>query len=132
MIQTRDWRPVATLSAIREVRIEMPSERFAAARAFYEDLLGIRAWRPSENIPGCLGFGPLRRGLIMLPAHDPDIDACKPRLNLLIDDLEKLAKWLSDLEIPFTALHGIGAYGRSLFVHDPAGHLLLVRESRNL
>ena len=118
----------AQIAAIQEVRVEIGVEQTVRVRSFYRDLFGLNAW-PSGSIPGGTGLGPQRRGIYLRHAHDPRVDANRPRLRLLVGSLHELKKRLRARPWPFIELHTLELAGNYFLLRDPVGHLLEVRQS---
>jgi hypothetical protein len=64
--------------------------------------------------------------------HDPAVDRLRRRFTLSVDGLAALEERLAEHEWPYDRVRGFGWSDKCILLHDPAGHLIEVRESRPL
>lgn len=124
-------RPTA-VECIREVRVGIPRELIDDLLCFYTDLLGIPLWPPSAQIPGGLGLGDPIAGLYLQFRHDPEIDSVRRRFTLVVDSLLELEKRLQAARHPYQRYRGFGWTDQFILLSDPAGHLIVIRQSQML
>ena len=120
---------VCRLEAVREVRVESAPERQAESLRFYGDVLGLTRWPARLEPPGCVGFGPVRRGLVLEMRHDPAVDPNKRRLSLTVASLDLFARQLELAGATFERTIGFWPSESAIVVSDPVGHRIEVRES---
>ncbi|MDX2197490.1 MAG: hypothetical protein SF069_00790 [Phycisphaerae bacterium] len=129
-MQPVDSLPLNTmLSAVREVRIEAAMEQTRAVRDFYDTVFDLRPRRPN-SAPGFVGgwIVDSKPRLCFMWRHDPVVFAQRPRVRLLVDSMGELIARLTRLEHPFTLRHEIQLGARVLYLNDPVGHLIEVRQ----
>lgn len=123
---------VSEVHCVREVRLGIPAHAPHESIRFYTELLGLPPWPRPREVPGTYGLGNPRRGLLLERRHDPDVDEVRRRLTLVVPDLDLLEKRLRDFAWPYERVHGLGFSGHRIYLHDPAGHRVEVRQSRPL
>ena len=84
------------------------------------------------QIPGGWGLGSPQAGLFLQFRHDPEVDPVRRRFTLLVDCLTALEERLQEEEWPYQRIHGFGWTDQYLLAHDPAGHLIEIRQSQPL
>ena len=114
---------------VREVRVEVAYERLAEVQRFYTDLLGLRPWPDSQQIPGGWGAGHLQRGLYLQYRHDPTVDPLRHRFTLVVPALKAIIERLEEHDWPFLHYRGLSGIDQWLLITDPVGHLIEVRQS---
>jgi len=122
----------AEVLCVREVRVGIPSERVDEIRNFYTLTLGLEPWPAEMQIPGGWGLGNPRCGLFLQFEHDPQIDPVRRRFTLRVPDLDLIEQRLGERGWPYERLHGLGWSDQLILVHDPAGHLIELRQSQPL
>jgi catechol 2,3-dioxygenase-like lactoylglutathione lyase family enzyme len=128
-ILTRAKPRPATVLCVREVRAGIPSEVLEEIRRFYTSVLGLEPWPPESQFPGGWGVGNPHCGLYLQFQHDPVVHPVRRRFTLTVDALAALEERLSQLEWPHERIRGFGWSDQYLLLHDPAGHLIEVRQS---
>jgi hypothetical protein len=132
--------PILTKSAARpsevlcvcEVRVGIPRERLDDIRRFYMETLRLPPWPDERQIPGGWGAGNPRRGLFLEFQHDPVVDPLRRRFTLVVDDLAALEERLAEQEWACQRIRGFGWSDQCVLMHDPAGHLIEVRQTQPL
>ena len=127
-----DPEAVPELHAVREVRLGMAAHRRAETLDFYADLCGLPFWPKKQQLPGCIGLGNPRKGLLLECQHDPIVDDVRRRLTLTVPNLDVLAKRLDEQDWEYERIRGIGVSDNRIYVHDPTGHRIEVRQFRAL
>lgn len=123
-------RPV--LQGVKEIRIPVARERLELVTYFYEAVLGLTPWPAERQLPGTWGAGDARRGVLFEFRHDPEVDPFRRRATLHVFSLEEIEDRLRAHELPYERQRGLLMSGHSLFVTDPIGHRIELRESRPL
>lgn len=118
------------LHAVREVRLGTPLERLPRVSWFYGELLGLRAWPAEVQPPGSVGYGAMFKGLLLEFRHDPEIDPHRRRLRLIVPSLDEFERRLAQYDWPCGRQRGMSTSDDLLVLHDPAGHMIEVRQSR--
>lgn len=124
--------PITEMQAVREVRVGIASHLREESVRFYADLLGLPIWPDRRQLPGCIGLGHPRKGLLLETQHDPQIDDARRRMTLIVPDLAGLAKRLEELEWPYEHVRGFGFADNRIVLHDPSGHRIEVRQFQTL
>ena len=124
--QPPELRP--TVQCIREVRVEVSFDQKANLEWFYCDLLGLQPWTDAPQIPGGIGLGHSRCGLYLQFRHDPKVDPVYRRMMIVVSSLPALIERLSEVKLPFQHFRGFSVTDERLLIHDPAGHLVEVRQ----
>lgn len=116
---------------MREVRVEIWFENAERVRAFYEDLLGMSPWPAARQIPGGWGAGDPNCGLYFQYRHDPPhTDPMRRRFSLNADSLDALEKKLVEREVPYHRVRGFGATDQAIWLNDPTGYRIEIRQSQ--
>jgi len=110
----------------------VPRERLGDVVRFYADLLGLPIWPMGRQIPGGAGLGDPVAGLYLQFRHDPEIDPVRRRFTLVVDSLDALEKRLQEVEKRYRRYRGFGWTDQYILLHDPAGHLVEVRQMQAL
>ena len=124
-------QPTAVL-CVREIHVGVALEAFEELQQFYTAVLGLVPWPPESQLPGGWGVGNPRYGLYLQFRHDPVIDPLRRRFTLVVDTLAALEERLAQLEWPYERVRGFGWSDQYLLLHDPAGHLIEIRQSNPL
>lgn len=124
-------RPAEVL-CVREVRVGIPRELLGQLQQFYTRVLGLVPWPARLQIPGGWGAGNPQCGLHLQFRHDPEVDPVRRRFTLTVDDLAALEERLIDRQWPYERVRGFGFCDQYLLLHDPAGHLIEVRQTQPL
>jgi catechol 2,3-dioxygenase-like lactoylglutathione lyase family enzyme len=110
------------VTALDHVQLAMPAGREAAARAFYEDILGIPEMQKPPNLAkrgGCwFERGTLKVHLGVEAEFRP---ARKAHPAFLVDDLAGLSAALTKAGYPLKTDEPLEGYAR-VFVDDPFGN----------
>lgn len=122
----------AALHAVREVRVGIPSEWADRVTAFYCDVLRLPPWPVYAALPGGIGFGHPRRGLFCEFVHRPFVDDQRARFTIVVSSLENFVKHLDECGIPYETQHGLFLCDDCVWVQDPVGHRILVRQLQSL
>lgn len=121
--------PPTAVSCVREVRVGVPLERMPEVEHFYIATLGLETWPAEHQIPGGWGLGNPQCGLYLEHRHDPEVNPVRRRFTLTAPSLAIVEERLAASEWPYERVRGFGICERYLLVHDPAGHLIEVRQS---
>ena len=124
--------PPSLVQCVREVRVGVPLERLDALQRFYTVTLGLDPWPAERQIPGGWGVGDPQCGLFLEFRHDPQVDPVRRRFTLLVGSLSVLEARLAEQQWPCERIRGFGFYDQYLLLHDPAGHLVEVRQTQAL
>ncbi len=122
--------PPTVVLCVREIRVGIPRERLGQLERFYTAILGLIPWPKRCQIPGGWGLGNPQTGLLLQFRHDPVIDPLRRRFTLMVDGLAMFEQRLRDEQWPYQRVHGFGWTDQYLLLHDPAGHLIEVRQSQ--
>lgn len=122
----------ATIQCVRETVVGVSIELLDPLRFFYTQVIGLKPWEQTWQIPGGWGLGDRRRGLFLEYRHDPDVDPMKRRFTVEVAGLEPLRERLAELEWPHERVRGFGWSDQFILVRDPVGHLIEVRQSQPL
>ena len=122
----------SSVHCVREVRVEVPREKLAELRRFYHEVLELLPWPETQQVPGGWGVGPPICGLYLEFRHDPRIDPLRRRFTLVTASLNVIERRLVEHEWPVQRLRGFGIGDPCLLVHDPAGHLIELRQVQAL
>lgn len=123
--------PVAiSVQCVREIHVPISFHRRARTVRFYVDFLGLKPWPRSVQIPGGIGVGPTRRGLLLRYAHDSTADPMRRRLCFTTPAIARVERVLLDRGWPFDRVRTIGWGGTYLVVNDPEGHRIEIRQAR--
>ena len=120
------------IQCIHEVRLQIPSERVDEVVRFYGELMDLAPWPSDLQIPGGLGLGDPQCGLYLQYRHDPRVEPMRRRFTLVVPSLDELEKRLSEQPWPFARYRGLGLTDEWIFVTDPIGHLIELRQLRSL
>lgn len=129
ILEPRKHRP-PELHAVREVRLGMPFERRGEVIRFYTEVLGLRPWPASRQICGCWGAGDPNRGLLFAFRHEPLPRSLLRRFTLRVDSLAETAERLAELDLRHERRRGLGPCDDAIYINDPAGHVVELREIR--
>lgn len=121
-----------TVECIREVRVGISRERLEEMLDFYADVLGLHRWAQRWQTPGGEGLGDPIPGLYLQYRHDPEIDPVRRRVTLVVNSLTDLEKRLQENERSYRRYRGFGWTDQYILLHDPAGHLIEIRQSQSL
>ena len=122
----------AEVSCVREVRVGIPRELLDGVQRFYALTLGLAPWPEKQQIPGGWGVGKPQCGLYLEFRHDPEVDPLRRRFTLTVDSLAALEERLLSQEWPYERVRGFGWSDQYILFHDPAGHLIEIRQTRPL
>ncbi|MBI5864536.1 MAG: hypothetical protein HZB38_08520 [Planctomycetes bacterium] len=118
---------------VREIRCDVPWERCDEVRSFYCDTLDLDAWPPAAQLPGCLCYGPVQRGILLQIVHtEPHVDLVRRRFTLVVESLDRIARRLVSRGWEFERVRGFFASDDRIVVADPLGRRIEIRESRLL
>ncbi len=120
--------PVTEVQAVREVRIGIAAHLREESVRFYADLLGLPIWPARRQLPGCIGLGHFRRGVLLETQHDPQIDDARRRATMIVPDLATLARRLEEMPWPYEWVRGFGFADSRIVLQDPSGHRIEVRQ----
>lgn len=121
------------VQCIREVRIDVWYEKAAAVREFYEQVLGMMPWPEPRQIPGGWGVGDPNCGLYFQFRHDPPVaDPLRRRFSLVTDSLDLLEKRLVEREIAHSRVRGFGVTDQAIWLNDPSGYRVEIRQSQSI
>lgn len=120
--------PYGIVEAVREVRLCVASEWVEESLRFYRDLLCLPS-QPPDRV-GSLRLGDCKGSLILELRHDPSVDPVRRRLSVRITSLAWLRAQLDEKNIPYEFRQGALGLADVVLLHDPLGHLIEVRESR--
>jgi len=112
--------------------VGIPYERREDLRRFYLDVLGLRPWPAEAQIPGGWGVGDAWRGLYLQYRHDPGVEPMRKRFAIAVVDLDRFENRLRRYEWPYRRFHGLSLGEQFIWLRDPAGHAIEVRQSRPL
>lgn len=119
------------VQCVREVRIDVWYEKAAVVREFYQEVLGMPAWPPLRQIPGGWGVGDPTCGLYFQYRHDPPkADPLRRRFSLVTDSLDAIEKRLIERQIAHTRVHGFGVTDQTIWLNDPNGYRIEIRQSQ--
>lgn len=131
ILHPNDPAPIGPI-CVTEIRVGVAREKFAAMRAFYEEVLLFEPWPPQDQLPGAWGLGPRRGGILLLLQHDPRVDRVARRFSILVPDLPTLEKRFETAGIPFERTTSLGVGENVVAANDPQGYRLEFRQSRRL
>jgi len=98
-------------------------------RRFYAEILGLPVLQPTPDdgdVALCLGANRLRMRLVL--RERPVINPHRRRLTLEVDSLRAQADRFRDAKVVYRRHDGISFTERRLFVHDPVGHLIELKQ----
>lgn len=124
----RSWS--ASVSAVRELRIDIPHDLRERVRMFYVQLIGLPEWPPARQIPGGWCAGRPRRGVYFVYRHDVRADPLRRRMTIDVPCLDSVELRLREAAYPHLRERGLGLSDQRILVNDPAGYLVEVRELR--
>jgi len=124
-------QPAAPL-CVREIRVGVPRERVDQLEQFYVGIVGLVPWPEELQIPGCWGLGRPQAGLFLEFRHDPEIDPVRRRFTVTVECLAELEERLQQEQWSYERVRGFGWTDQYLLLHDPAGHLIEIRQSQPL
>lgn len=126
MIEPRRDSIRPRVEAIEHVVIDVRVGSDAALSRFYGELLGLTPLAAAP--PAVLAFGTHRVHLRLVPTEQPLIDPHRRRCCLEVPSLEACRRRLFGAKVRHTLTHGMSLTQRRLFVSDPTGHLLELRQ----
>jgi hypothetical protein len=129
VLETRELS-FSEVHCVREVRLGVAAHTTSDSIRFYVELLGLRPWSRPRVVPGAFGVGNPRRGLLLQARHDPEVDEVRRRVTIVTPCLERLARRLREYDWPYERVQSFGYSDQRIYVHDPSGHRVEVRQSR--
>lgn len=127
----RDYHPGmfrARLHAIDHIHVDVPGGAADVMQRFYGDLLGLPLLDRRDAPDVELTFGANRLQMRLVLRERPAVNANRRRLTLEVASLDEVAKLLRESRIEFHRYRGIWFTESRLLLHDPAGHLIELRQ----
>ncbi|MCK6482722.1 MAG: VOC family protein [Phycisphaerae bacterium] len=116
------------LHAIDHVHLDVPPGILDRMRAFYADLLGLPLIDGHDAGVPTLCFGGTRASLRLVIRERPDIQPARRRLTLIVPSLGETTERLLERRVPHRAQLGLCYTDRRLYLRDPAGHLVELKQ----
>lgn len=116
------------IHAIDHVHLDVPPGCGDRLREFYGSLLGLPALEPPAGSDAILCFGANRLQLKLLVRERPDINPNRRRLVLEVESLRQQAQRFDDAGVPYRTYRGFRYTEQRVFVDDPAGHVLELKQ----
>jgi catechol 2,3-dioxygenase-like lactoylglutathione lyase family enzyme len=124
--------PDSKVEAVTDVAVEGYPATAQSSRYFYVELLGLRqeeAPAAGEVADECeLRFYGQRHRLILRLKDEPEIDTTKRAALICVRSLRELCQRLDDLGIEYVRSSGFGLADRRVWLRDPSGNLLELRQ----
>src|SRR5262245_40939148 len=120
------------VQSVREVRLPISFDDREQIVEFYTQFVGLEPWPRSHQVPGALGVGPTRRGVLLRYAHDADADPMRRRLCLTTGSLARVERALRERGWMFDRCRSFCWGDSYLAFSDPSGHRIEIRESRRI
>lgn len=131
-ILVRSKPPPTAVECVREVRVGIPRELLDELQYFYMLTLGLVPWPAELQVPGGWGLGNPQAGLHLQFRHDPVVDPLRRRFTLTVASLATLGERLERRQWPYQRVRSLSVCDQSIRLHDPAGHLIEIRQTQPL
>ena len=116
------------LHAIDHVHLDVPPGILDRMRAFYADLLGLPVIDGRDDLGPTLSLGGTRAALRLVVRERPDIHPARRRLTLIVPSLGETTERLIEQRVPHRTRLGLSYTDRRLYLRDPAGHLVELKQ----
>jgi extradiol dioxygenase family protein len=118
----------ARIQAVDHVHLDVPSGCGESLRTFYGTLLGLPVLEIRLAEDELIAFGANRLQMRLIVRERPQVHAFRRRLTLEVDSLAAQAERFAAAGTRFRSYRGFRYTEQRLFVHDPAGHLLELKQ----
>jgi len=118
----------ARIMAVSHVHIDVPPGCAVQMQRFYGDLIGLPILAAPDDGETMLCFGANRLQMRLMVRERPTIAAFRRRLTLEVDSLINQSRRFDDARVSYCTHRGFRYTERRLFVSDPVGHLLELKQ----